>query len=209
MDTIKQAKGFNYIETLPDDYQQGEQLPVIIHYHGHGWVQMGASDFYEKYTVLKDMRKFANEKRFVIIMPICYEDTWYDCFSELKNFTRSVLDMPFVDRSRVYCSGISMGGCAAWQMLCVLNDIFAAGVVCCGIAMYWDARRRLKAPVWAFHGTEDQSIFAEETKKIAEIMNARGKTVRTTFYEGVGHPCWDLAYLENDLYDWLLSYRKE
>ena len=164
MDTIKQAKGFNYIEILPDDYQQGEQLPVIIHYHGHGWVQMGASDFYEKYTVLKDMRKFANEKRFAVIMPICYEDTWYDCFSELKNFTRSVLDMPFVDRSRVYCSGISMGGCAAWQMLCIL---------------------------------------------IAKIMNARGKTVRTTFYEGVGHPCWELAYLENDLYDWLLSYRKE
>ncbi len=45
MDTIKQAKGFNYIEILPDDYQQGEQLPVIIHYHGNGWVQMGASDF--------------------------------------------------------------------------------------------------------------------------------------------------------------------
>ncbi len=113
---------------------------------------------------MKDMRKFANEKRFAVIMPICYEDTWYDCFSELKNFTRSVLDMTFVDRSRVYCSGISMGGCAAWQMLCIL---------------------------------------------IAKIINARGKTVRTTFYEGVGHPCWELAYLENDLYDWLLSYRKE
>ena len=209
MNTIKNQNGFYYIQTLPDDYQEGEKLPVIVHYHGHGWAQKDPMDVYENYTVLKDMSEFANKKRFAIIMPLCYEDTWYDCFSELKHFTRGILEIPFVDTSRVYCSGISMGGCAAWQMLCILNDIFAAGVICCGMAMYWDARRRLKAPVWAFHGTEDQAIFAEETRKIAEIINARGGTIITTFYQGVAHPCWKLAYIENEMYDWLLAHKKE
>ena len=209
MKTIKNLNGFYYVETLPDKYKEGEKLPVVVHYHGHGWAQKESVDFCENYTVLRDMQKYANEKSFVIIMPLCYEDSWFDCFSELKNFTRGVLKMPFADTSRIYLSGISMGGCVAWQMLCTLNDIFAAGVICCGIPMYWDVRRRLKAPVWAFHGLDDEVIYAEETKKISGILMAKGKIIKTTFYEGVAHRCWDFAYVTDELYDWLLSYKKE
>lgn len=209
MKSIKTANGFEYVEILPDGFTVGKKYPVIVHYHGHGWTQKEMKNFSENYTVLASMEKFANEKGFAVILPLCQEFSWFDCFTELKNFTRGVLALPFVDLDKVYCSGISMGACAAWQMLCTLNDAFAAGIICCGIPMYWDARRRLKAPVWAFHGLEDQIIFAEETEKIAKIINGNGGLIKTTFYEGVAHSCWNAAYGQEETYDWLLSRRKE
>lgn len=208
MKTIKKEREFDYVEVLPDGYCGGK-LPTLVHYHGHGWTKKEIGDFCGNYTVLHDLEKFANEKRFAVILPLCQEDSWFDCFSELKAFTREVLQAPFVDKTRIYASGISMGGCAAWQMLCTLNDVFAAGVVCCGISMYWDARRRLKAPVWAFHGLDDKIIYPEETKRIAEEINSRGGLVKTTFYENTAHNCWNAAYSSAETYDWLLSHQKE
>lgn len=209
MKTIKNANGFAYVEVLPDGFEKDKKYPVIVHYHGHGWAQKEIGDFFENYTVLKDMEKFANEKGFAVILPLCQEFSWFDCFSELLSFTRGVLRMPFTDSTRVYISGISMGACAAWQAACTLGDVFAAGVICCGIPMYWDTRRRLKAPIWAFHGLDDKIICPEETKRIAEEINSRGGFVKTTFYENTAHNCWNAAYSNEKTYDWLLSYQKE
>ncbi len=209
MKTIKNGFGFDYILVVPDDFRGNKKYPVIVHYHGHGWVKRMATDMLENYGVLNNLERFSNEKDFVAVLPICNEESWFDCFSELKTFTRQMKNAAHVDENRFYLSGISMGGCAAWQMLCTLNELFAAGIVCCGISMYWDARRRLKAPVWAFHGLKDEIIYHEETKKIAKVINERGGEVKTTFYENVAHRCWDFAYSDEKTYDWLLSKVKD
>ncbi len=209
MKSVKKANGFFYVEALPDGYSSDEKLPVIVHYHGHGWAKKNINDFAVDYSVLSDIEKFATQKRFAAVLPLCPEESWFDCFSELKEFTLSASRMTLCDKSRVYMSGISMGGCAAWQMLCTLNNVFAAGVICCGIAPYWDARIRLKAPVRAFHGEDDKVIYPEETKRAAEEINAAGGSVKTTFYPKTAHNCWSETYKNAEVYDWLLEHRKE
>lgn len=209
MKTIKQANGFDFVEILPDDFEENKKYPIVVHYHGHGSTKKKIEDFAENYSPIGAFERFSTEKGIVFILPLCGQESWFDCFSELKCFTLTLSGLPFVDKSHIYVSGASMGGCAAWQMLCSLNDVFAAGIICCGIPMYWDVRKRLKAPVWAFHGLDDTIIFAEETQKIAEIMNTRGGYVKTTLYEGVAHNCWDKTYGSEEIYDWLLTHQME
>ena len=97
-----------------------------------------------------------------------------------------------------------MGGYAAWQTLMSEPDIFHKAVICCGGGMYWNAAR-IKTPVWAFHGTDDPTVYFEESKKMVEAVNRNGGNAKLTEYKGVGHNCWDLTYGNPETYAWLLS----
>ena len=97
-----------------------------------------------------------------------------------------------------------MGGYAAWQMLMSLNTIFRKAVICCGGGMYWNAAR-IKASVWAFHGTKDPVVYPEESQKMVDAVNRNGGNAKLTLYEGVEHNSWEPTYSNPEVYQWLLS----
>ena len=61
-------------------------------------------------------------------------------------------------------------------------------------------------PVWAFHGDADPAVNINSGRAIVEAVREAGNPeVIFTVYPGVGHDCWDLAYDEKELYEWLLT----
>lgn len=192
----------NYLRFEPADFSEDKKYPVIIHFHGAG----SRGDNVE---ILKNqsIMQYANDTKdfpFVMFLPQCSANTWFDLFEQLKAFVKTVVALPYVDKNKVFLSGVSMGGYASWQMLMSEPDIFCKAVICCGGGMYWNATR-IKTHVWAFHGTDDPIVFFEESKKMVNVVNRVGGNAKLTEYKGVGHNCWEKTYSNPEIYKWLLA----
>ena len=89
---------------------------------------------------------------FVLVIPLCEEDTWFDEYERLINLLEYVKQEEKADKYLL--SGVSMGAYTGWQVLASKPDLFDKAILLCGGGMYWNAGR-IKTPVWAFHGKED------------------------------------------------------
>ena len=62
-------------------------------------------------------------------------------------------------------------------------------------------------PIWIFHGDADDTVSVEESRKMAQVLQAAKANVRYTEYPGVGHNAWDKAYAEPELVPWLVAQK--
>lgn len=192
----------NYLVCVPDAFLEKEKYPIIIHLHGAG--SRGSDVSILKNQAIMSYATKAKDFPFVMFLPQCSANCWFDVFEQLKAFVKSLVDLPFVDKSKVYLSGVSMGGYASWQLLMSENTIFNKAIICCGGGMYWNAAR-IKAKVWAFHGKDDPTVYFEESQKMVNAVNQHDGCAKLTSYDGVGHNCWDPTYSNPEIYAWLLS----
>ena len=115
-----------------------------------------------------------------------------------------------VDKSRVYITGISMGGYGTWFASAVENNSFAAAVPICGGGDPSWAKRYAAMPIWAFHGSADTAVPVGRSHEMIEAL-AEAKhqpEPKYTEYEGGLHDVWTETYKRDDLFEWLFSQRK-
>ena len=191
-----------YLRFEPANFSETKKYPIIIHFHGAGSRGNDISILENQSIVC--YAKESKDFPFVIFAPQCSANTWFDVFEQLKAFVKTVVEFPCVDKENIYLSGVSMGGYASWQMIMSEPDIFRKAIICCGGGMYWNASR-IKIPVWAFHGTDDPTVFFEESQKMVNAVNRSGGNAKLTAYEGVGHNCWEKTYGNLEIYEWLLD----
>ncbi|MBQ9745970.1 MAG: hypothetical protein IJW21_04035 [Clostridia bacterium] len=100
-----------------------------------------------------------------------------------------------VDMNRIYVGGISMGGCATWEILARNPELFAAAIPICGSGILSTAASLVNVDIWAFHGTSDPTVLPEGTAKMVEAITAAGGTKAIyTPLAGQGHSIWNPAY---------------
>jgi predicted peptidase len=129
------------------------------------------------------------------------------------------------DRTRLYLTGLSMGGYGTFYFAAKYSNKFAALVPICGGVVpprelrqagaesfrkrYLEAAQKIgKTPTWIFHGADDYRVPVTESREMLKALQEIGGRVKYTEYEGVGHNSWDRAYAEPDLMPWLLSQRR-
>ena len=88
-------------------------------------------------------------------------------------------------------------------------ELFAAGIVCCGGGMCWNASRLKDIPLRFFHGAQDKTVFPEESLHLCAKICAAGGDAKITVYPNNAHNCWDDTYSNPDVYEWLFSKKKE
>ena len=114
-----------------------------------------------------------------------------------------------VDPNRIYLTGLSRGGSAAWDLAVQYPDTFAALEVVCGMAptpyAHWLNK---EMPIWVFHGSDDPVIPVSESDDMVEKLKALGYEVRYDRYEGVGHNSWGRAYANDELYQWMNKQKR-
>lgn len=119
-----------------------------------------------------------------------------------------------VDTDRVYVSGISMGGCATWEIMARNPDLFAAGIPLCGSGILSTADKLTSIDIWAFHGTKDPTVLPEGTSMMVDAIKAAGGTkAMYTPLVNQGHSIWNAAYTTKNLSgqtpaQWLLQQTK-
>lgn len=163
--------------------------------------------------------------RAIIVFPRCPTDaTWIE--PRMEKLALTALDQSLKefhgDPRRVYLTGLSMGGYGTWYIASRNPGRFAAlAPVCGGIRApntvplaavsttsdpYAEIAKKIGAtPVWMFHGSADEVINVDESRRMAAALKANGGNVHYTEYPGVGHNSWDKAYAEPELMPWLLS----
>lgn len=115
-----------------------------------------------------------------------------------------------VDPKRIYLTGLSRGGSAAWDLAVQYPDKWAAMAVVCGMTpepyAHWIDK---ELPIWVFHGSEDKVISVSESDGMVEKLNEMGYDVNYTRYENVGHNSWERAYLNDELYTWMAKQKRK
>jgi predicted peptidase len=113
-----------------------------------------------------------------------------------------------IDTTRVYVTGLSMGGYGTWRLVAKYPERFAAAVPICGggepKAMACGLRR---VPIWAFHGALDPTVPLSESQTMVRAVRRAGGNVRFTVYPDVPHNSWKPTYDNPAVYEWLLSHR--
>ena len=148
----------------------------------------------------------------IVVSPQCHE-SWWDPV-ELRELLEWV-DLTYpVDRSRIYLTGLSMGGFGAWSYLGRFGSeaedplAIAAAAPICGGGGTNLAAAIAGTPVWAFHGTADGTVPPSGSVELVKAIGALDPPVapRLTLFDAVGHNSWVRTYDRSGLGEGLASY---
>ena len=203
---IVRTVGANYLLFLPEGFGARDKLwPLIMFLHGSG--ERGDSLDRLKVNGLPELVEKRKDFPFIVVSPqLPAQDAWSsDVLAALLDEISTRLP---VDTDRVYLTGLSLGGYAAWDVACDLPERFAAIAPVCGVGDPDRACRLRRVPVWAFHGARDPYVPIKEDEEMVEAVRACGGDVRFTVYADGGHDIWTRAYADSSLYTWFLEHRR-
>jgi len=207
----KVAVNLGYYLYLPEGYNSDsqEKWPLVLFLHGAGERGNGESELIR--VKKHGIPKIWDNKNlpFIAIAPQCPENSFWVAQIENLNFLLEEITSNYnVDGSRIYLTGMSMGGYGTWFYAMAYPEKFAAIAPVCGGGMPWNAQRLQNMPVWAFHGEEDNVVPFSESLNMVNALSELGSDVKFTSYPGVKHNSWENAYATPELYDWLLKQCK-
>lgn len=197
---------FGYLLQFPADYDAGnsEGYPLLLFLHGSG--ERGTNlELVEKQGPPKVARDM--DLPFIIVSPQCPEGTWWDV-DDLKVLVDEIVAAYPIDPSRLYITGLSMGGYGTWEMLMKYPNLFAAAIPVCGGGYAARARLIRDIPIWAFHGQKDEVVPIDNSQRIVDALKKLDADITFTIYPEAGHDAWTETYQNPDIYTWLLKHSK-
>lgn len=208
--TANITEALAYYLYFPKDYEpEGEaSFPILLFLHGGG----------EAGGELKAIKKSGpprlivegKEFPFLILAPQHpHAKKWWNT-AAVKQLLDEVVAKHNIDTDRIYLTGLSRGGGAAWELAVNYPETFAAMAVVCGMApVPYAGWVNKEMPIWVFHGEEDEAIPFYESANMVEKLESMSHPIRFTRYPGVGHNAWDKAYATEELYDWFMAQEKK
>lgn len=215
-----------YRMLVPDSLKDGCKYPLVLFLHGAG----ERGDDNEK-QLLHGASIFSNPVNTArypafVIFPQCKERSWTGTVDErvfmpgasvppesreeemVMKLLEDVIDNNPVDTDRIYIVGISMGGIAAYDLVCRYPDIFAAAVPICGAVNPERLPAAKNVKFMIFHGEMDEEIPVICGREAYKALNSVGAEVDYIEFSGVGHDCWTSTFNCPSLLPWLFSQRK-
>ena len=196
----------NYLLYLPKDYAKQDNWPLMVFLHGAG----ERGDDLEQLKVHGPPKLIAEGKDFpcVVMAPQCAKHArWYP--QALIELIDRVANEHKVDKSRIYLTGLSMGGYGTWALAAEYPKVFAAIAPICGGGRPEKAEAYVGIPVWVFHGAKDERVKIEESEKMVEAIKAAGGDPKFTVYPDAGHDSWTETYDNPEFYEWLFKQKKQ
>ncbi|RYG40783.1 MAG: hypothetical protein EOO01_26580 [Chitinophagaceae bacterium] len=205
------AEKFNrelrYLLYLPEGYStdNSQRWPLMIFLHGSGesGTDLNKVKMHGPPALVEKGKKFP----FIIVSPQSDGRFGWDP-NELYYLLASLKEKYKVDKSRIYLTGLSMGGYGSWKFASTFPGEFAAIIPICGggdTATAWKLRH---IAVWAFHGAKDDVVLPEESKRMVKAVRYTNPSARLTIYPEANHNSWTEAYNTDSLYEWMLSKKK-
>jgi predicted peptidase len=191
----------------PDETRR--RMPVILFLHGAG--ERGDDPTRLTLYGLTKVLETNTTLPFIVVSPQCPEDQWWVADPPTTmGLLDHVIAHHFGDDRRVYLTGASMGGYGAWMLGALHSERFAAVVPVCGVALVnpSDVCDLKNTPVWALHGTGDDTVPHEQTERMVEVLRTCGGEPQVTYVEGAGHELGTTAYEDPALFAWLLQHTK-
>ncbi len=210
---VTKPVSLKYLLHLPAAYSDaGDPWPVILFLHGAG--ERGSNLNLVKKHGIPKVAAQRKDFPFITISPQCPKHSWWMLqLDALTALLDDVLARHNADASRVYLTGLSMGGNGTWALAMQHPGRFAAIAPVCGHDLFLlglpdNARVLRKMPVWAFHGARDWVVPIAGTAEAVKALQGLGGEARFTVYPLADHDSWTETYNNPELYEWLLGHRR-
>lgn len=232
-----------YWEYLPQNYSsESETYPLLVFLHGFGELGDGGVDQLSKVLAngtpktIKDGNfpvsfKINNETfKFIVISP---QFLSWPSTPDVQGVIDYAVKNYRVNSSRIYLTGLSMGGGAVWDYAGATAENanrIAAIVPVCGVSGPIDERVSVftneAMPIWATHNLGDDVVPSSNTivyiDKIAALnlqLNPsshlnKDPIAKKTIFPVDGHDAWSTTYNLNfkengkNIYEWMLQYSR-
>lgn len=196
--------------TLPSDYKEGEKLPMIVFLHGIGERGESTPETVDKVCVHGIPKYFVKDPdykglRVITASPQCPDKyVWNHILPMLKMWIDEVAEKYGADENRISITGLSMGGFGTWDMIGTYPEYFCCAAPVCGGGGVWLAGDKFKGKtIRVYHSIDDTAVPYNYSVIMTEKATKNGAIVDFTTYTDKGHGCWDTAYGETDLIEWL------
>jgi len=195
---------------LPEGYGQekDQKWPLMLFLHGAG----ERGDDLELVKVHGPPKIVQQRKDFpfIVVSPQCPKGKSWTSYSDtLVKLVDSLAGELAVDTSRMYCTGLSMGGFGTWALAAAHPKLFAAAVPICGGGNPKKAEKLKDLPIWCFHGGKDTVVPTANSEKMIEAIKAAGGNPKLTIYPDAGHDSWTATYDNEEVYKWLLEHKRK
>lgn len=209
----------NYRQLI-SDYDPISKFPLVIFLHGSG--ERGDDN---ESQLLWGVKNFASPRvmkmhRPIVIAPQCPKNMSWANFSSQNNSADDLPNKPMqllielinqakqnlpIDTSRIYITGLSMGGFGTFDAITRYPDLFAAAVPVCGGGDISKAPQIAHIPIWIFHGALDGAVNSELSRNMLVALTEAGANPGYTQYPETGHFSWIAAYSDEMMIDWLFK----
>ncbi len=210
-----------YAVWAPPTLDRAPQGPAIVFLHGSG--ECGTDG--RKPTVEgigPALRAHPERWPFVVILPQKprEDEEWEEreeiVFAALADAGRRWR----IDPDRVALTGISQGGHGTWMIGGRHPERWSCLVPVCGYGRSSTGSRGWRLPVWAFQGAKDDVVDPRDSRRIVDEMRRRQeqeagilhdddpRAARLTVFPDLGHGCWNAAYGDSTLPDWILRWSR-
>jgi predicted peptidase len=204
VEVVKHELGF----VLHKPANTKENKPLIVFISGDG--EKGTD--LEKVKVHGPLKYLkTNELDAYVLAPQCKSDENWNIES-INELILKIQKENKIDANRIYVTGLSSGGWAAWNLALSYPEKFAAIVPISGFVDLIELESACKIaniPTRIFHGLLDDVVkvdFAISVYK--ELKKCNAKDVKLTIFDDAGHDSWSRVYDNPEIYNWMLKQVK-
>ncbi|MDP8244273.1 MAG: dienelactone hydrolase family protein [Candidatus Hinthialibacter antarcticus] len=206
---VQGRAGFKYICFLPRGFgeEEGKKYPLLLMLHGAGAKGDDLSPLYNSPALEFLLRR--DDSNFLYVAPLCPADSGWNS-RELNRFLSKIMGLYPVDKTRVYLTGISMGGHGTWNFASDFPNRFAAVAPFCGAGDPQKARVRLRnKPILIVHGAKDDIVPVGRAYDMIYALEPVNPNLKYTIFPDMGHGeiagLWGRAVF----YVWLLNQQNK
>ena len=199
----------DYLVYLPEEYgKEQKNWPLMVFLHGAG--ERGSDLEKVKFHGPPKLVEQGKNFPFIIVSPQCPADKWWPNMTEhvMALINETVSNYP-VDESRIYLTGLSMGGYGTWTIASTYPERFAAIAPVCGGGQPYLAGKLKNLPIWAFHGAKDPVVPLQQSQQMVDAVKWVGGNAKLMVYPEADHDSWTETYNNEELYEWLLSHSNQ
>ncbi len=243
---------------IPEAYDGSRSYPMVLALHGAG--ERGYDNelhikFHRLATCWADTINQRRHPCFVLAPQCPTNQRWVDSdwalgyyrvdeialsneLTAVINLLDSLQREFSIDASRLYVTGLSMGGYGTWDLIARFPERFAAAVPMSGGGDSTKIEAIRSLPLWIVHGEKDPTVPVAGSRQMVTALENRGETALFTNYnfktgsndvlgdstlaqrllsgarlvyteiKNGGHVIWEPAYNNTLLIDWIFAQVK-
>ncbi|SHG45561.1 Prolyl oligopeptidase family protein [Chryseobacterium oranimense] len=203
---IKRTEKISYILDYPQKAKGNVPLIVFLHGSGERGNNLDAVKVHSPFTY-KNLIK----EPVAFLAPQCPADSWWDTVT-IYNLIKEIQKKYKIDASRIYLTGLSLGGWGTLKLAMEHPEMFAAVVPVCAptdMIMYANINRYKDLNMKIFHGGMDDIVLPENAFKFYQKLHPVNPSAELVIFPNDNHNSWDSTYSDPKLYEWMLSKKKE
>lgn len=202
---VKKIEKISYILDYPQKTKGNVPLIVFLHGSGERGDNLELVKAHSPFTY-KNLIK----EPVAILAPQCPANSWWNT-ETLYQLIKEIQSKYKIDASRIYLTGLSMGGWGTWKLAMEHPEMFAAIAPVCAPSdrvMEANVDQFKNLPIKIFHGGNDDIVSPINSINMYQAVKKVNPTASLTIFPDDNHNSWDSTYSDPKFYEWMLSQKK-